>query len=71
MSRNLECIKKMDVDTITANDVGEILEMSPQTIRDESRKGNLPFAITIGSRCIIPRKRFIAYMEGKDLATET
>lgn len=71
MSRNLECIKKMAVDTITANDVGEILGISPQAIRDESKRGNLPFAISIGSRCIIPRERFVAFMEGKDLTAGT
>ncbi len=59
-------IKACDKPYLTANDVYQLLQLDPQTIRNQARFGNkpLPFPVEVyGSRTRIPRLGFVRYFE--------
>lgn len=64
----IEEAKRSDKPFLTAEEVGSILGMNPQSIRDAAkyRPDLLGFSvIRVGSRTKIPRKPFIKYIEGE------
>lgn len=68
----LEDLRKVDRDWLLAREVAPILGTDPHSIRvwAHQRPESMGFPVSvIGSRVRIPRRAFIAWMEGKKVGT--
>ena len=64
---NIEQIRRADTVFLKPNDVAEVLGCAPQNLRDQARNRPdlLGFPVTVvGNRTLIPRKPFIAFVDG-------
>ena len=64
---NIGQIRQSDTAFLSPNDVAEVLGCGPQNLRDQARNRPdlLGFPVTvIGNRTLIPRKPFIAFVDG-------
>ena len=59
----LEEVRTYEKDYLTPKQVASVLDMNPQSIREQAKKGTLPFpALPSGNRWKIPRIAFLKYM---------
>lgn len=73
MKITLEEVKKMDKELLLPDEAARVLGMDPNVIRESARKNpeGLGFPVIVcggknGTTCVrIPRRAFIAYLEGK------
>lgn len=69
----LDDLRQIDRDWLLAREVAPILGTDPHSIRVAARvaPGRLGFPVCVmGSRVKIPRRAFIAWMEGKSSGTQ-
>lgn len=53
--------------TVTMQEAAQLLGVDARTVSGAVRQGEIP-AIRVGRRVLIPRHRFIAYLDGADAA---
>lgn len=65
----LDELRASSLATITLRDAASLLGVDARTVSAAARAGEIP-AIHVGRRVLIPRHRFIAYLDGTVAATE-